>query len=192
MKLLFKNFYIKVYSLFLLIILATILAFVFSKETSYFVSGIKNLYVIAVLLGGMIPFLTIEKKLIQQTKFGITRKDLFLMDNFAYLTISSFVIIYEIVIFLLQYIFEYGYQLDISLLINVSLSFLVMASYGEVISLSHFSKYIKIGLMFLLASVFVLLYYFLQNYITNFFLLIVLIVLVYKSSKSYKNYVVFE
>lgn len=192
MKLVLKNFYVKIFSLFLLVAIATIFTFVLSKDTGYFIFGIKNLYIVIVLYGGVIPFLTIERKLIEQTKFGITRKNVFFNNTFAYLTISSFFIIYELIIFIMQYAFDYIYTIDITLLINVALSFFVIATYGEIIGLNHLNKFIKIAMIFILAIILVLLYYFLQNYIINILLGIVSVLLFFLSLKTYRKYIVRE
>ncbi|HHX79129.1 MAG TPA: hypothetical protein GX695_05210 [Acholeplasmataceae bacterium] len=192
MKLIFRNFYVRIYSLFFLIAIATIFSFVFAKETIFFESGIHNLYVIIILYGGIIPFITIKRKLISQTKFGITRKKTFMNNTFAYLLISSFFIFYELFIFIMQYAFDYVYFLDMNLLINVALSFFIIATYGEIVGLSYFNEYIKIGFIILLAVILLLLYYFLQNFITNILLIIIAFILFYVSLKTYKNYLVKE
>lgn len=192
MKIIKRNFYLKIYLLFFLVAIATILAFVFSNETGYFIFGIKNLYIIIVLYGGVIPFLTIERKLIEQTKFGITRKKVFLNNILSYLVICSFFIIYESTLFVMQYVFDYTHSIDITLLINVALSFFVIVTYGEIIGLSHINKYIKIALLLLLAILLVLLYYFLQNFVINILLSFVSILLFFLTLKTYRNYLVKE
>ena len=50
----------------------------------------------------------------------------------------------------MQYAFDYVYFLDMNLLINVALSFFIIATYGEIVGLSYFNEYIKIGFIFYL------------------------------------------
>lgn len=191
MKYIFKNFYVKIYFLFMLATLITALLFVFSKETLFLKLGVNNLYLIIVLYGLIVPVLTIENKLIDQVKFGVIRKQVFIENLISYFVIASFVIIYELVIFIMQFLFDYIYIININLLFTAFLSFLVFTIYGDIIGLSNFNKYLKIVLIILFLFFVILFYFLLQNFI-NILLIIIFVLFILYSLKTYKIYLVKE